>query len=115
LRDRNGDFDKTDLKDDLKRAGFEDCIADNIADRVDERKAHGWTYETGRQEAIREAQLIIDSSHAALDNFRGTSETTRTPAYDERERVHEPDRESRYEDEREREHEHEPLTRKLFG
>ncbi len=35
--DKN-DFDKGDLKDELKNAGFEDCIADDIADRVDDRK-----------------------------------------------------------------------------
>jgi hypothetical protein len=80
MRRSDTDFSKGDLKDDLKRAGFEDCVADNIADRVDDRKAKGWTYDVGRQEAIREAELIINSSKAALDNYAGktaANETTR--------------------------------------
>jgi hypothetical protein len=116
VRDRDSDFDKTDLRDELKRAGFEDCIADNIADRVDDRKAHGWTYGVGRQEAIREAQLLLDSSHAALDNFReGLSGIERERRYYDRERINEPERERSYETERERERDHEPLSRKIFG
>ncbi len=75
VRDFRSDFDKGDLRDDLKHAGFEDCVADNIADRVDDRKAKGWSYGTGRQEAIREAQVFIDSSKAALDNFRNETQT----------------------------------------
>lgn len=77
VRRSDTDFSNGDLKDDLKRAGFEDCVADNIADRVDDRKAKGWTYDVGRQEAIREAELIINSSKAALDNFAGKTEQMR--------------------------------------
>lgn len=106
VRDRDSDFDKGDLRSELKRAGFEDCIAENIADRVDDRKAHGWTYETGRQEAVREAQLIIDSSNTALDNFRGanrdTSANERRYAERDRERPEEREplhREDRHEEE----------------
>ncbi len=115
VREHSSDFDRADLRDELRRAGFEECVAESIADRVDERKAHGWTYETGRQEAIRESQLIIDSSHAALDNFRGQTAPTRERPYDERERRYEPDRERRYDNELEREHEHESLSKRLFG
>ena len=31
-------FDKGDLKHELKHAGFEDCIADDIVERVNDRK-----------------------------------------------------------------------------
>jgi hypothetical protein len=55
---------------DLKLAGFEDSIAETIARRVDKHKAKGWTYDMGRQEAIREAQELIKNSHRALDAFR---------------------------------------------
>lgn len=85
FRDDKTDFDKGDLKDDLKRAGFEDSMADNIADRVDDRKARGWTYATGRQEAVREAQMMIDSSKAALENFKAETDTARNQMTRERE------------------------------
>jgi hypothetical protein len=64
------DFDKGDLKDDLKNAGFEDCVADDIADRVDDRKADNWTSDTGRTEALKEIELHINRSKQAYDNFR---------------------------------------------
>ena len=93
VRDSMSEFDKGDLKDELKHAGFEDCMANNIADRVDDRKAHGWTYSTGRQEAIREAQMLIDSSRAALDNFRTENRTNRTESNRDREYRESPSRE----------------------
>lgn len=71
MRSNDTDFSKSNLRDDLKKAGFEDCVADNIVDRVDVRRAKGWTYDIGRHEAIREAELIINSSEAALNNFTG--------------------------------------------
>ncbi len=73
------DFDKGDLKDDLKNAGFEDCIADNIADRVDDRKMDNWTVDMGRAEALKEIDLLINRTRQAYDNFKqrnmSTSET----------------------------------------
>jgi hypothetical protein len=73
IRNHRDDFDKGDLKDELERAGFDKCMADDIIDRVDDRKADGWTYNTGREEAIREAQMLIDSSKAALNRYKSES------------------------------------------
>jgi hypothetical protein len=67
--DKN-DFDKGDLKDELKNAGFEDCIADDIADRVDDRKMDNWTSDNGRNEALREIDMLITRTRQAYDNFR---------------------------------------------
>ncbi len=69
-KDPNSNFDKLALIDDLKRAGFRDDIAKDVAEAVDSKKIKGWTYDMGRQEAIRVAREIIDSSHQALDRFR---------------------------------------------
>lgn len=69
-RDPVSNYDKITLIGDLKLAGFEDSIAEVIANRVDEHKAKGWTYDMGRQEAIRQAQELIRTSHMALDAFR---------------------------------------------
>jgi len=77
MRNDRKDFDKGDLKDELKSAGFENCVADNIADRVDDKKADGWNYNLGREEALREIEMFIDSTRRAYDNFRQRSETTR--------------------------------------
>lgn len=74
--DKN-DFDKGDLKKELENAGFESCDADNIADRVNDRKADNWTYDTGRQEALKEIQNYINSFNSAYENFRNTSATSR--------------------------------------
>lgn len=75
--DKN-DFDKGDLKDELKNAGFEDCIADDIADRVDDRKTDGWNSDMGRTEALKEIDLLITRTRQAYDNFRNrnTGSTT---------------------------------------
>ncbi len=67
--DKN-DFDKGDLKDELKNAGFEDCIADDIADRVDDRKMDNWTADSGRTEALKEIDMLINRTKQAYDNFR---------------------------------------------
>jgi hypothetical protein len=64
------DFDKGDLKDELKNAGFEDCIADDIADRVDNRKTDSWNADMGRTEALREIDMLINRTRQAYDNFR---------------------------------------------
>jgi hypothetical protein len=60
-------------------------MADDIADSVDDRKADGWTYSTGRAEAIREAQLLIDSSKAALNRYKGENEVRESAPDRERE------------------------------
>jgi len=78
------DFDKGDLKDELKNAGLEDCIADDVADRVDDRKTDNWTQETGRQEALKELDMLINRTRQAYDNFRqrntATSEHIMSPS-----------------------------------
>jgi hypothetical protein len=72
-RDPVSDYNKAALIDDLKLAGFEESIAKVIAARVDNKKAKGWTYDVGRQEAIRQAQDLLKNSHRALDAFRDGS------------------------------------------
>jgi hypothetical protein len=80
------DFDKGDLKDELKNAGFEDCIADDIADRVDDRKTDNWNVDTGRAEALREIDMLINRTRQAYDSFKmrnassGTAMTSKTMA-----------------------------------
>jgi hypothetical protein len=64
------DFDKGDLKDELKNAGFEDCVADDIADRVNDRKTDDWTKMQGRKEAMKEIDMFINRSQQAYNNFR---------------------------------------------
>jgi hypothetical protein len=64
------DFDKGDLKNDLKNAGFEDCIADDITDRVNDRKVDSWNQDMGRTEALKEAELLLNRTRQAYDNFR---------------------------------------------
>ena len=72
------DFDKGDLKDELKMSGFEDDIADEIADRVDKRASGKWTQMQARQEAVREIETFMDSNRRAYENFRQNVGTTRT-------------------------------------
>lgn len=64
------DFDKGNLKDDLKSAGLEDCIADDIADRVNDRKTDNWNADMGRAEALKELDMLINRTRQAYDNFR---------------------------------------------
>ncbi len=64
------DFDKGNLKDNLKSAGFEDCIADDIADRVNDRKTDNWNADMGRTEALKEIEMLINRTRQAYDNFR---------------------------------------------
>jgi hypothetical protein len=70
------DFDKGDLKDELKNAGFEDCIANDIADRVDDRKSDSWNVDMGRTEALKEIDMLINRTRQAYDNFRNRNTNT---------------------------------------
>ncbi|MGD6851908.1 MAG: hypothetical protein ACQCN6_07620 [Candidatus Bathyarchaeia archaeon] len=64
------DFDKGDLKDELKSAGLQDCVVDDIADRVNERKIEGWTQSMGRQEALKEIEMFIQRAKQGYENFK---------------------------------------------
>jgi hypothetical protein len=66
-------YSKVELLSDLELAGFDAYIARDIADRVDRRKQGDWTYERGREEAIRQAQLLLENGHNALDTFRSST------------------------------------------
>lgn len=66
----NKDFDKGNLKNDLKNAGLEDCIADDIANRVNDRKTDNWNADMGRSEALKEIEMLINRTRQAYDNFR---------------------------------------------
>jgi hypothetical protein len=70
-------FDKGELKHELKHAGFEDCIADDLAERVEDRKMDGWTNSMGRDEAMREIDLLITRVKQASDNFKARNAPTR--------------------------------------
>jgi len=63
-------FDKGDLKHELKHAGFEECVADDIVERVDDRKMSNWTEVQGRDEAMREIEMFINRAKQAYDNYR---------------------------------------------
>ena len=63
-------FDKGDLKKELKRSGFDDCIADNVADRVNDKKTDEWDANKGREQALLEAKMFLDNNNRAYDNFR---------------------------------------------
>ncbi len=63
-------FDKGDLKKELKRSGFDDCIADDIADRVNDKKTDEWNADKGREQALSEIKMLIDNNNKAYDNFR---------------------------------------------
>ena len=76
------DFDKGDLKDELKNAGFEDCIADDVADRVNDRKTDNWNSDVGRTEALKEIDLLITRTRQAYDNFRNRNAKTTTTMTD---------------------------------
>jgi hypothetical protein len=70
VKGSTSDFSKAALVDDLKVAGFEESIARTIADHVEKKRSEKWTMDMGRQEAIRQAQGMLMSAHAALDVFR---------------------------------------------
>jgi hypothetical protein len=63
-------FDMQALRRELKNAGFEEFITDNIVTRVVKRSATGWTKNDGYSESIREVQLILNSTKTALQNFK---------------------------------------------
>lgn len=79
------DFDKGDLKKELKDAGLQDCVADDIVDRVNDRKVDGWNQNMGRQEAMKEIEMFIDRARQAYDNYRqrnaSSSAAVTTPTY----------------------------------
>jgi len=84
-KDSASNYEKTALLADLKLAGFDDSIAELIANRVNQMKVKDWTYDMARQEAIKQAYILIENSHTALDNFReGTLSTTGQPTCRER-------------------------------
>jgi hypothetical protein len=76
-KEATSNYSKTALIDDLKIAGFDDGTANTIADKVDKLKGENWTYDMGRQEAIKQAQTLLQNAHNALDSFRsGTLAST---------------------------------------
>jgi hypothetical protein len=76
-RSDTDDYDKGDLKDELKMAGFEDDVADSIADRIDKRASGKWNQMQARQEALREIETFMDSNRRAYENFRQAIGITR--------------------------------------
>jgi hypothetical protein len=76
-------FNKGELKHELQHAGFEECIADDIAERVEDRKMDGWTNTMGRDEAMREIDLLLTRVRQSSDNFKArnapTHETMASP------------------------------------
>ncbi|MGD0405204.1 MAG: hypothetical protein ABSB10_00930 [Candidatus Bathyarchaeia archaeon] len=80
----NEEFNKFDLKRELRNAGFENFIVDNIVERVNEKKVDGWTIKQARQEAVREIEILLRSTKHSFDNFRlksgiTTEEVTNSP------------------------------------
>jgi hypothetical protein len=75
-RSGDKDFDKGDLKNELKDAGLQDCVVDDIADRVNDRKVDGWTQNNARQEALAEIKMYIDRSTQAYENYRQRNMST---------------------------------------
>lgn len=73
-------FDRGDLKHELKHAGFQDCVVDDIAERVNDHKLDGWTRAQGRDEAMREIEMFITRVKQSYDNFRESTSTTRETA-----------------------------------
>jgi hypothetical protein len=69
-------YDKNDLVSDLKVAGFEQSMAESIADRVKSKHGKDWTMDMARQEAVRQAQSLLVNAHEALDVFRSSTLTT---------------------------------------
>ncbi len=63
-------FDKGELKHELLHAGFESCVADDIVERVSDRKVSGWTASQGRDEAMREIDMFINRQKQAYDNYK---------------------------------------------
>lgn len=70
VRSSTSNYNKVALINDLKLAGFEESITYTIVDQVEEKKSNEWTQDMGRQEALRQAQILLQKSHSALDTFR---------------------------------------------
>jgi hypothetical protein len=61
-------YDKKDVEDNLKAAGLPARVAEEVADRVDERITDGWTMDKVREETdieLRRLQEDIDRAHAS--------------------------------------------------
>lgn len=74
LLDKNK-FDKGDLKKELKRSGFDNCITDDIVDRVNDRKNDQWDASKGREQAMVELKSFLDNNNRAYDVFRKNAST----------------------------------------
>ena len=85
VRSSTSNYNKVALINDLKLAGFEESITYTIVDQVEEKKSNEWTQDIGRQEALRQAQILLQKSHSALDTFR-TSTLSTTDQQDHRQR-----------------------------
>jgi hypothetical protein len=68
-RSNDEDYDKGDLKDELKSAGFTDCVANLIADNVDKIAEGEWSQKLARQEAVRHIYSFMESNREALDRY----------------------------------------------
>jgi hypothetical protein len=61
-------FDKKGVEDSLKAAGLPERVAQELAERVDERVQDGWTMDKVREETdveLRRLQEDIDRAHAS--------------------------------------------------
>lgn len=72
-------FDRGELKHELKHAGFQDCVVEDIAERVNDHKLDGWTKAQGRTEAMREIEMFINRAKQSYDNFRESVSPMREP------------------------------------
>jgi len=83
-RNETDDYDKGDLKDELKSSGFSDCVANVIADNVDEIAEGEWSQKLARQEAIRQIDSFMESNLSASDKYKqragSTGQTVRAAA-----------------------------------
>ena len=68
-------FDKGELKHELAHAGFQDCVVEDIAERVNDHKRDGWTKSQGRTEAMHEIEMFINRSKQSYDNFKESLST----------------------------------------
>lgn len=70
-------FDRGELKHELKHAGFQDCIVEDIAERVNDRKTGNWTRTDGNKEAVREIEMFINRAKQSFDNFKQSNMPTK--------------------------------------
>ena len=72
------------MEDELKASGIDKRIAEEVSDSV-KRKADNWTFEEGRQEAIRELKMLVEGTQQAITRFEKMTATEgTTKAYAER-------------------------------